>query len=75
LTLLLSYLLLQGAGGRDLERAKPLLNFPYPPRSGVFKRGASPSKNYVPLPLIKGKGIKGIGLINIGQIDTYQEYH
>jgi hypothetical protein len=30
-----------------------------------FKRGVSPSFiNIVPLPLTKGKGIKGIGLIN-----------
>jgi len=31
---------------------------------GVFKRGASPSFQNPPLPLIKGKGIQGIGLPN-----------
>jgi hypothetical protein len=30
----------------------------------VFKRGGSPSFKNLPLPLDKGKGIKGIGLIN-----------
>jgi len=29
-----------------------------------FKRGYTPLKNFYPLPLIKGKGIQGIGLIN-----------
>ncbi len=33
-------------------------------KEGVLE-GRSPSKNKVPLPLIKGKGTKGIGLINI----------
>jgi hypothetical protein len=31
---------------------------------GVFKRGVSPSFQNLPLPLIKGKGIKGMGLPN-----------
>jgi hypothetical protein len=31
----------------------------------VFKRGVSPSfVKLIPLPLVKGKGIKGIGFIN-----------
>jgi len=28
----------------------------------VFKRGVSPSFQYLPLPLAKGKGIQGMGL-------------
>jgi len=31
---------------------------------GVFKRGISPSFQNLPLPLDKGKGIKGIGSPN-----------
>jgi len=31
---------------------------------GVLKRGVSPSFQNLPLPLIKGKGIKGMGLPN-----------
>ena len=31
---------------------------------GVFKRGEAPLYKILPLPLIKGKGIKGIGLPN-----------
>jgi len=30
----------------------------------VFKRGFAPLKKLFPLPLGKGKGIKGIGLLN-----------
>jgi len=30
----------------------------------VFKRGKAPLKKNLPLSLIKGKGIKGMGLIN-----------
>ena len=33
---------------------------------GVFKRGVSPSFQNLPLPLIKGKGIQGIGLPRMG---------
>jgi len=33
-------------------------------QSRKFRRGVAPLKNYLPLPLDKGKGIKGIGLIN-----------
>jgi len=29
-----------------------------------FKRGEAPLKKLSPLPLVKGKGIKGMGLIN-----------
>jgi len=29
----------------------------------VFKRGVSPSFKNPPLPLVKGKGIKGMGLL------------
>jgi len=35
------------------------------PASGEFTRGISPSKPSLPLPLIKGKGIQGIGLLII----------
>ena len=31
----------------------------------MSKRGVSPSSNILPLPLDKGKGIKGIGLLKI----------
>jgi len=65
---------LQGKGEILLREASPLfhsLTF------GVFKRGASPKytigslrgtkslfRKNLPLPLAKGKGIKGMGLIN-----------
>ena len=56
-------------GKESVREAKPLLRrlspFPYfeVVREGSL-RGASPLyRNYLPLPLVKGKGIKGIGLL------------
>jgi len=47
----------------------------YSSRSGVLE-GVSPLKNYHPLPLIKGKGIKGIGLLKIkgGEVSKISIY-
>ena len=39
-------------------------------RSGKLEGADAPSKTKIPLPLIKGKGIQGIGLININHITS-----
>jgi len=44
------------------REASPLLDSPY--SYGAFKRGAAPLPENLPLPLDKGKGIQGMGLIN-----------
>jgi len=53
----------------ELKRGEASLIKLLPPFELVRKgslRGAKPLyRNYIPLPLNKGKGIKGIGLINI----------
>jgi len=33
-------------------------------KNGKFKRDEVPLLKYLPLPLVKGKGIQGMGLIN-----------
>ena len=35
------------------------------------KRGEAPSKNYLPSPLVKGRGIKGEGLLNNLRLTRY----
>jgi len=48
-----------------LREATPLLNFPYPRGLGSLRGANAPLKTNLPLPLDKGKGIKGIGLPGI----------
>jgi len=50
--------------GSYIREAKPLLSHQPIFWSGVSKRGIAPLLKFHPLPLIKGKGIKGIGFPN-----------
>ena len=46
-----------------------------PKPSGEFKRGVSPSfYKQIPLPITKGKGIQGIGLLTLISIGVFSAY-
>ena len=53
--------------GKYIEKRglRYLLNFPYPLKYGGVRGALAPLKINIPLPLNKGKGIKGIGLLII----------
>ncbi len=44
------------------EKRYPPLDFPQPRIPGEFRGALAPHKINLPLPLVKGKGIQGIGL-------------
>jgi len=54
----------QGEGRYCIKRCLASVKLSYPPNMGVFRGALAPQKINLPLPLIKGKGIQGIGLIN-----------
>jgi len=60
-----SIFLLQKRGGRDFREGRsPSLTYtPLPLIKGI-KRGEAPLRISLPSPLIKGRGIKGEGLVN-----------
>ncbi len=47
-----------------MREARSLLNFLYSSPVGGLRGALAPLKTNLPLPLVKGKGIKGIGSIN-----------
>jgi len=51
------------AGNRIPRRVEERRSLSFYEETGSLK-GLCPFRNYIPLPLSKGKGIKGIGLLN-----------
>ena len=54
----------KGEGEGEKEGLPPLLDTPIRLFSKGIERGEAPLRNYLPSPLMKGRGIKGEGLVN-----------